>query len=399
MTLTNHIQQARLNLMASKLRSFLAVLGIWVGTAAVVALINCSQLATEKALEQFKALGTDLLAVSVFQSTTKDTQALGGQHDISIQVWRQFPAMIPEIKQIAPYNIAYQPMSFQGKKLTGVVIGADESLAKIVHIELVAGRFVSFAESFEHVCVIGNSLAQQLKQVSSDPPIGKQLRIGQALYTIIGVTKPWHENGFFNEDVNQAVIIPIKGMTLVSQDAKINNAIILLTPSSNIDRVIAQIKQRINSQAPKLNLFVRSAKQIIASMESQGRIFTILLGVIGCISLLVGGIGIMNVMLVSVSERKKEIGIRKAVGAKSHDIQALFLVESVILSLSGGLFGVITGCIFTYIIAWFSHWPFTLYTIPPIAGFAISVATGIFFGFYPARRAARLEPMVSLRNE
>lgn len=399
MTLKNHIQQAMLNLMASKLRSFLAVLGILVGTAAVVALINCSQLATAKALEQFRALGTDLLAVSVFQSNTKDAPAMEGQDFIPIQVWRRFPAMISAIKQIAPYNIAYQPMSFQGKSLTGVVIGADENLASIVHIELAAGRFVSFAETFEHVCVIGSHLAQQLKQVSSDDPIGKQLRIGQALYTIIGITKPWHENGFFNEDINQAVIIPVKGMAVVSQDAKINNAVILLTPTSNIDLVIEQIKQRINSQAPKLNLFVRSAKQIIASMESQGRIFTILLGVIGCISLLVGGIGIMNVMLVSVSERKKEIGIRKAVGAKNSEIQALFLVESVILSLSGGLLGVITGCIITFIIAWFSHWPFTLYIIPPIAGFAVSVATGIFFGFYPARRAARLEPMVSLRSE
>ena len=399
MTLYDHIQQAMLNLMASKLRSFLAVLGILVGTAAVVALINCSQLATEKALEQFKALGTDLLAVSVFQSNIKGAPSVGGQKYISLHTWRQFPAIIPAIKEIAPYNVAYQPLSFQGKNLTGVIIGADEALANIVHIELASGRFVSFTESFVHVCVIGNGLAQQLKQVSSDPPTGKQLRIGQTLYTIIGVTKPWHENGFFNEDINQAAIIPIKGMALVNQDAKINNAVILLKPAGNIDTIIEQIKQRINSQAPKLNLFVRSAKQIIASMESQGRIFTILLGVIGGISLLVGGIGIMNVMLVSVSERKKEIGIRKAIGAKNRDIQALFLIESVMLSLSGGLLGVITGSVLTWIIAWFSHWPFTLYAIPPIAGFAVSVATGIFFGFYPARRASRLEPMVSLRNE
>jgi len=186
---------------------------------------------------------------------------------------------------------------------------------------------------------------------------------------------------------------------LVSQDAKINNAVILLKRTANADTIIEQIRQCIKTQAPKLNLFVRSAKQIVASMESQGRIFTLLLGVIGGISLLVGGIGIMNVMLVSVSERKKEIGIRKAVGAKNSEIQALFLVESVILSLSGGLLGVITGCIFTWVIAWFSHWRFTLYATPLIAGFAVSVATGIFFGFYPARRAARLEPMVSLRNE
>ncbi len=397
MRLAGHIQQARLNLMASKLRSFLAVLGILVGTAAVVALINCGQLATEKALAQFKALGTDLLAVSVFQRNTDGM--LGGKSEISIRAWRRLPMMLPEIEQLAPYSTAYQPMNFQGKSLTGVVIGADEALARILHMEMASGRFVSSVESFEHVCVIGDRIAQQLKRVSLDPPIGKQLRMGQSLCTIIGVIKPWKENGFFNEDVNQAVITPIAGMALINKDAKINNAVILLKPNSPIDPVIEQLTERIRLLEPKLNLFVRSAKQIIASMESQGRIFTLLLGVIGSISLLVGGIGIMNVMLVSVSERKKEIGIRKAVGAKSRDIQTLFLVESVMLSLSGGLLGVIVGSILTWIIAYFSDWPFTLYVLPALAGFAVSVTTGVFFGFYPALRAARLEPMASLRNE
>ena len=123
------------------------------------------------------------------------------------------------------------------------------------------------------------------------------------------------------------------------------------------------------------------------------------LAVIGGISLLVGGIGVMNVMLVSVSERKKEIGIRKAVGAKNSEIQALFLVESVMLSLLGGVLGVILGLIFTRILAYFSDWNFSIYFLPPIAGFLVSAATGIFFGFYPARRAAKLEPVVSLRSE
>lgn len=397
MKLHNQCQQALVNLMAAKLRSFLAVLGILVGTAAVVALISCGQLATQKALAQFKALGTDLLAVSVYQ---KATDSIGSnQEQISINFWRQFPQMVPAVLQIAPYMTAYQPMSFQGKALTGVVIGADESLARIIHIELVNGNFVSFVASFEHFCVIGSGLAHQLKEVSLDDPIGKQLRIGQALYTIIGVAKPWKENGFFNEDVNQAAIIPIAGMALVSKDAKINNAVLLLKSDINIDEVIAHIKEIISKQAPKLNVFIRSAKQIIASMENQGRIFTLLLAVIGGISLLVGGIGVMNVMLVSVSERKKEIGIRKAVGAKNGEIQMLFLVESVMLSLLGGVFGVVIGLIFTRVVAYFSQWPFTLYPMPPLAGFAVSVFTGIFFGFYPARRAAALEPIVSLRSE
>lgn len=397
MNFTSHCQQALVNLTASKLRSFLAVLGILVGTAAVVALISCGQLATEKALEQFKALGTDLLAVAVYQKTPGKSHS--GDDSISVDQWQQLAERIPYIVKIAPYSTAYQPISFQGKLMQGAVIGADENLASIIHVDLSQGHFVSFVESFEHFCVIGDGLAQQIKEISMDDPIGKQLRIGQSLYTIIGIAEHWKENGFFNEDINQAAIIPLAGISLVSKEAKINNAVVLLKADSPIDEVIDHIKQLISSMAPKLSVFPRSAKQIIASMESQGRIFTLLLAVIGGISLLVGGIGVMNVMLVSVSERKKEIGIRKAVGAKNSEIQALFLVESVMLSLLGGILGVILGLIFTRIVAYFSDWTFSIFLLPPIAGFLVSAATGIFFGFYPARRASKLEPMVSLRSE
>lgn len=397
MTFYSLWQQALVNLMASKLRSFLAVLGVLVGTAAVVALISCGQLATERALAQFKALGTDLLAISLYQQMTNphDTHL----EQVPIDSWRQFPEKIPEILQIAPYMTGYQPMSFNGRVLTGVIIGADESLQHLIHIDLAAGHFVSFVDSFEHYCVIGDGLAKQLKQATPDNLLGQQMRIGKSLYTIIGIAKPWKENGFFNEDINQAAIIPIAGMALINKDTKINNAVLLLKTDIHIDAVIEKIKRLLAKEAPKLSVFVRSAKQIIASMESQGHIFTLLLAIIGGVSLLVGGIGVMNVMLVSVSERRKEIGIRKAVGAKNSEIQSLFLVESIMLSLLGGVFGVIIGLIFTWIVAYFSHWPFYVYLMPPLAGFAVSVLTGIFFGFYPARRAALLEPIVSLRNE
>lgn len=392
-----HGHDAFINLMSSKLRSFLAVLGILVGTAAVVALISCGQLATDKALAQFKALGTDLLAISVYQATPGREQARAGQ--LPLDFWRQFPTRLSSVLQIAPYSSAYQSLSFQGKSLQGVLIGADGSLARIIHIDLSEGHFVSFVDSYEHFCVIGSGIARQLKAVTQDNPVGKPLRIGHALYTIIGVAKHWTESGFFNEDVNQAVIIPISGMALASKDAKINNAVLLLKSNVRIDEVIEQIKSLISKQSPTLSVFVRSAKQIIASMESQGRIFTLLLAVIGGISLLVGGIGVMNIMLVSVTERRKEIGIRKAVGAKNSEIQGLFLVEAVMLSLVGGVLGVLLGLLFTWVVAYFSQWPFSIHWVPPLAGFAVSVVTGVFFGFYPARRAAALEPIVSLRSD
>lgn len=398
MRLKNHFQQAFINFTAAKLRALLAMLGILVGTAAVVALLSCGRLATDKALSEFKTLGTDLLAIMVYQAKQTDPNH-PSHHVMTTAAWYQLAEHVPAIKKIAPYATAYQTLSYQGHRIDGAIIGADESLAQIIHIQMAKGFFVSFVESFEHFCVIGEKIAAQLREISLDDPLGKQIQIGQNLYTIIGIASHWQENAFFNEDINRAVITPIAGMQLINRDNSVNNAVISLRSEAPIDVTINQLKAGIMQISPEQLIFIRSAKQMIASMESQGRIFTLLLTVIGSISLLVGGIGIMNVMLVSVSERKKEIGIRKAVGATCRDIQRLFLAESILLSVSGGILGVGLGEMLTWIIAHFSGWPYTFYFMPPLAGFAVSAASGIFFGYYPAKRAARLDPIASLRSE
>ena len=399
MSFWDYLQHACINFMAAKLRSCLAMLGILVGTAAIVTLISASTLATQAALAQFKTMGTDLLAITVYQqiNTANAQQSSHGKTHIPLTVWRQFPLLIPAIIDIAPYSTAYQSMTFDGHLINGPIIGADQSLARIIHIALNQGHFVSSLESFEHHCVIGAQLARQLKQITYGSLIGKQLQINRTLYSIVGIAKPWKENAFLNEDINQAVIIPIAGIALVSQSNQVNNAILLLNPKEPIDTVINSVKQAILKQAPTLNVFARSAKQIINSMENQGKIFTLLLTTIGSIALFVGGIGIMNVMLVSVSERRQEIGIRKALGATSHHIQILFLLEAMLLSMVGGTTGILIALMATWVIAHINHWPFAIYTIPLLIGFIVSVATGIFFGFYPAYRAAKLDPVISLR--
>ncbi|MDP3561534.1 MAG: ABC transporter permease [Legionellaceae bacterium] len=396
-SLFRYSQQAYFNLIALKLRTSLAVLGILVGTAAIVALISCGQLATEKAMAQFKSLGTDLIAVSVIDETS--TPLNREENEIPLQMWRQLPSMVSEIQHISPYNSAYQPVRFQGRKLDTSIIGVDESLASIINIHPEKGRFVSSLESFERFCVIGHKLAEQLKQINAHDPLGQRLQIDREIYTIVGITAPCEQNNFFTEDIDAAIMIPIVGMKQINKNNKVTNALILLKTDKNIDAIIEHIQYVINIQRPNLNLYFRSAKQIIASMESQRLIFTLLLSVIGSVSLFVGGIGVMNVMLVSVSERKKEIGIRKAIGARKGEIQSLFLVESVILSLLGGILGVALGLIFTWIVSYFNQWTFKIDVTPVLIGFTVSVVTGVFFGFYPARCASRLEPIVSLRSE
>ena len=396
MKFTCHLQHAVLNLATAKLRSILAMLGVLVGTAAIVALISCGKLATQTALAAFKSMGTDLLAISTYQDM--QNRSGNGKNYIPIRVWRELPSLIPGIIDSAPYSTAYQPISFEGHVIKASIIGADESLARIIHIKLQQGHFLSSYQSYEHVCVVGSLIAETLRQRSFGSPIGKQLHIGEVLYTIIGVTESWKENAFFNEDINQSILIPLRGMALVSATSSANQAVLLLRPDAPTDTVIKAIKHLISTQAPRLTVFSRSAKQIIATMEHQGHIFTLLLTTIGAISLIVGGIGIMNVMLVCVSERKQEIGIRKALGATNKQIQHLFLIEAALLSLMGGILGVMVGLLITAAVAFFNHWPFTIFITPVLTGFGVSVATGLFFGFYPAKNAAHLDTVVSLRG-
>lgn len=397
MNVVEYTQQAFLYFITAKLRAFLAMLGILVGTAAIVALISSGKLATDSALQQFKLMGTDLLAINLYQQNDGKAVSSSRKTEISLSFWQQIPILIPLVLDIAPYTSLYQAVSYEGHPLNSPIIGADESLARIIHIQMQNGHFVSSFESNEHHCVIGFRLFEQLQRYNFINPMGQQLQIGSMLFTIVGIAKPWKENAFFNEDINQAIIVPLKGVQFINASSKINSAILLLNSEASIDEVIESLKYTIKKQAPKLSVFIRSAKQIIQSMENQGRIFTLLLATIGGISLLVGGIGIMNVMLVSVGERKQEIGIRKALGATQRHIQLLFLTEAIFLSLTGGFLGILIGLLVTFFIAHFNHWFFSLYGLPIFIGFIVSVTTGLFFGFYPAYRAAKLDPIVSLR--
>lgn len=397
MQLKGHLSQATANLLSSKLRSFLAILGIMVGTASVVALVISGELATQKALSQFKSLGTELLSISLYEKQL--SQNLTPDNSVNMTQWLRLASSIPNIKEGAPYITLFDSLAYQGQKLSGSIIAADLSLAKVINIQLESGNFLSFVNHYEQYCVVGQEIKTQMEKIHFGSVINQKIWLGKHIYRIIGVAKAWPENSFFNEDINKAILIPIRGANLISQTAKINNVIFKLKKGSDIDKIVSQLTDKIKALAPSLSVFPRSAKQIIKSMEEQGHIFTLLLGLIGGISLLVGGIGVMNVMLVSVVERKKEIGIRKAIGARRRDIQQLFLMESIVLSLFGGVLGVLLGLGIAYVISLFSGWAFALYWQPPLVGFAVSVFTGIFFGFYPALRAAKLDPIETLRSD
>lgn len=392
------LKQAFANFTASKLRSFLAVLGILVGTASVVALVTCGKMATDKALSELKALGTDLLSARFFvmqrDGDAPSARKLGLSDALAI------PARVPGIRDVAPFiNIYGSEVLFKGKRLQGSVVGVTDKAKDLFKISMQEGGFVSFLDTYEHYCVIGADLVTQIRAFYSGPILNEQIWLGKQIYTIIGMTNKKTAHTFFPGDQNRAVFVPIQGAPLLTTKSDIDVIVFRVDPNAPVEEIKHSLQSYIDAHVKGLRVFITSPKQIIEKMENQSHIFTWLLGLIGGISLIVGGIGVMNIMLVSVTERRREIGIRKAIGARPRDIQMLFLTESVILTLFGGCIGVGLGLMISYVISYFAKWHFSIYTAPIAIGFLVSMLTGVFFGFYPAYRAAKLDPILALRAD
>lgn len=394
-----HAKEGLLNLYYAKLRSVLALLGVLVGTASVVAMVMGGELATNEALKQFKSLGTDLLAVSINSTSDENQHSAGKMENISLKQIFEIKKTDSAIVEVAPYTQLYNPILYEGIPVNGLVLGVTDPFANIVQVKLDRGRFVSLFDGYEFYCVIGQEIYNAVKEISSQNPIGQQLRVGKNIFVIVGVAKSWPENSFVYANIDNSVLVPIMTSTMLSKYASISNIIVRLKADADISLVEEHISNYINEQLANKQVSFRSAKELIAKMKKQSDILTVFLALIGSISLVVGGIGVMNIMLVSVMERRREIGIRLAVGAQRSDISGLFLMEAVMLSLVGGFLGVVIGIIIAYAISLLWHWEFSLFLWPPIAGFSVSVAVGIFFGFYPAYLASRLDPIEALRLE
>ncbi len=395
MNLHHTINIAVQNLAHSKLRTLLAMLGILVGTASVVAMVSSGELATQQALAQFKSLGTNLLAVNFFLEGNSSS----AQQSLSATDANNMVSVSNSIDELAPYTNLYTNIAFNGDPINASIIGTTESLAPVIQLEMQQGRFISNFDKNSFFCVIGQAIYQQIKGEFVGNLIGHQILLGNTFFTIVGITKTWPQNSFFNQDVNNSIFVPISTSKILSKYAQISSIIMTLEKGADIDATESAITNYMTDLNPQYKLFFRSAIQLIKSMENQKQILTLFLGLIGSISLIVGGIGVMNIMLVSVVERRREIGIRRAIGAKQIDIQLMFLTEAIVLSLLGGILGIIIGILISYLISEFASWSFAIFLLPPTIGFSVSVLIGVFFGFYPAYQASRLDPIQTLRAE
>ncbi len=395
------IREALINLSRAKLRTGLALLGILVGTASVVAMVSGGKLATNATLKQIQSLGTDLLGVSISYSPSRNKAQTADQpKELTLQAAMSISTTSSSISAVSPYTQSYANVSFEGNKLQAQVVGVTSNLADIVHAETHEGRFISFLDDISMQCVIGNKVSQDILPSLMGSALGQQIKLGNQYCTVVGVLQPWSESGFISVNLNKAIILPINVTLAMNQYTHINNVVVKLTKShAAIDDITQSISHYLSKQLPGSHVYFRSPQQLLDSMKKQSNILTVFLGFIGGISLLVGGIGVMNIMLVSVIERRREIGLRLAVGARHVDIQLLFFIEALVITVLGGLLGVGLGVLISYGVAVVKGWTFSFFILPPVVGFLVSVCVGIFFGFYPAFKASRLSPIEALRSD
>ena len=392
----------------NKMRAFLTTLGIIIGVGAVIAMVSIGEGAKRGIEERFESMGTNLLFVS------PGSRAVGGRHfgagsaaPLKENDAQAIQEQLDAVLYISP-NVSTRTQVVYGNKNWNTSIqGTGHSYPEIRKWPVQDGVFFDEAmvRSGAKVCVLGSEVRKSLFE--DEDPIGRILRIKRIPFRVIGVLESKGEQGgFFNRDDMIAVPYTTAMRSLIGTD-NIQSIDVSAVSAARTDAARTQIEELLRIRrriAPGADddFTVRNMSEIAESAAESTKIMTLLLGSIASISLLVGGIGIMNIMLVSVTERTREIGIRMAVGAKEKDILLQFLIEAVVLCVLGGLIGIGLGIGVSKLVQKvpaFAQWSTVVSMDSILMAFAFAAAVGIFFGFYPARKASKLDPIEALRYE
>ncbi len=413
------------SLWLHRLRSLLTVLGIVFGVCSVIAMLAIGEGASFEAQEQIKNLGSqNIILRSVKppeeQKVSNNQQNYVLDYGLKYLDLQRIKATIPDVTVVVPGRIMREYVWNIARRVDCEIFGTVPWYPEMRNQRVATGRFFSEREMEDkiNVCVIGAEMAKKLFPIES--PIGRDVRVGEDYYRIIGVMEPAAKSSPDESAESSSSAPPVNRMFMPLSSAQarfgetlmkrrsgsfeaervaLHEVTVKVASADNVMHVAAAIKRLLESNHKKKDYDIIVPLELLKRAERTKQIFNIVLGSIAAISLLVGGIGIMNIMLANVTERTREIGIRRALGARRRDIITQFLVEAVMLSGTGGLLGVILGIMIPFAVTYFAAMKTIVTFWSPFAAFTISGLVGIVFGLYPAFRAASMDPVEALRHE
>ncbi|CRM29410.1 MULTISPECIES: ABC transporter permease [Pseudomonas] len=392
-SLSQLLHEAFISLRTLGKRSVLALLGIVIGSSSVVALINIGHNAAVDAAMIFKDMGTDTLVV---QFPSKGSANVPMRTRLDLGAVR---LAVPGIAHIGALSLFSGPIVFHGRTANANFVGSTPDVQAAMRLAVREGRFLSAFDANQTYAVIGDQVAQALGAPGEPLKTGDRVRINDYLFLIIGILQNQPRAMLMPVQANESLFIPAEGMRRIFANPQINNLIIRARPGQDMERVARDAAAALQPQLTEHNVDITVPQQMIDGMTRQSRTFAYLLLALGAISLVGGGVGVMNVMLMNVSERRREIGIRMALGARQRDIRNLFLLEAVTLTAVGALCGAVLGMTAAWFYAWLSGWVFSLAVAALPLGVGSTLLVGLFFGIYPAVSASRLQPVEALRDE
>ncbi|MFA5878902.1 MAG: ABC transporter permease [Candidatus Margulisiibacteriota bacterium] len=388
-------------ILANKVRSGLTILGIVIGIAAVIAMLSVGQSAGKNISSSIEKMGTNILTIRPGLNRQRMVQTNVSQR-LTFTDFKALEKRLKSLALVAPEVTLRGQLKFHAKNINTSVSGVNEAYFKARNFKLNLGSFFNEQKtrSFAKICVIGQTVQDNLGLIN---PVGETIRINRTPFLVIGTYEARGGSGFNDEDDQVFIPITTAKERLIGDD-NLRNIYVSVINKSDTDKVTEIITATLRKEhklgdEKEDDFSIRSQLELLETMQGVTRSFTILLGSIALISLIVGGIGIMNILLVSVTERTKEIGIRKAIGAYESDILKQFLIEALVLCIIGGIIGIILGVIIAWAISFFTTWPLCISPISIFLAVGVSSLTGLFFGYYPAKKAAKMNPIDALRYE
>ncbi|WP_254564877.1 ABC transporter permease [Oscillatoria sp. HE19RPO] len=404
MNFLESVKMASKTLVANKMRSSLTMLGIIIGNASVIATIGMGEGAQNFVGQQVESLGTNLLFI-VPGSPKAQTRPVSPPQTLVLADAEAIASQVPSVKEVAPQITGMQRITYGNANQSTTIAGVTPEFLTVRNFDMAQGRFITNLDlrGNEPVVVLGADVAETL--FGNTDPIGKQIRIKNVSFSVMGVMQA--KGSTFGQNQDDVVLVPLTTMAnritgnTSPYGTRINFISVSVENEESMNAAQFQIENllRLRHQIIDEDDFtVRNQKDLLATMGTITGALTLLLAAIASISLFVGGIGIMNIMLVSVTERTKEIGLRKAIGASQQDILMQFVIEAVILSVAGGLVGIFVGVGGIVLISSLTPFDAGISTMAIALATGVSGATGLFFGVIPAKKAAKLDPIVALRG-